>query len=33
MLYTVVLVSAVQYSESALCLHTSTLFQIPFPFR
>ena len=33
MLYNVVLVSAVQQSESAMCIHTSPLFGISFPFR
>ena len=33
MLYNVVLVSAVQQSESAIHIHVSILFQILFPFR
>ena len=33
LLYNVVLVSAVQQSESAICIHISTLFWISFPFR
>ena len=33
LLYNVVLVSAAQQSESAICTHMSTLFWISFPFR
>ena len=33
MLYNVVLVSAVQQSESAICIHISPLFRISFSFR
>ena len=33
LLYSVVLVSAVQQSESAICIHISPLFYISFPFR
>ena len=33
LLYNIVLVSTVQQSESAICIHISTLFQIPFPYR
>ena len=33
MLYNIVLVSAVQQSESAICIHITPLFRISFPFR
>ena len=33
LLYNVVLVSTVQQSESAICVHISALFWISFPFR
>ena len=33
MLYNTVLISAVQQSESAIHIHISPLFWIPFPFR